>query len=105
MAENAVIVFASFKPSPGQENDVEIILKGMVGPTRNEPGNEIYDLYENTKNSDGQTTFHLFERYKDSEALQEHRETEHYKAYRAKITEYLSEPIGVNVLGALDAAN
>ena len=105
MAGNLVIIIASFYPNAGQENDVETILKGMVGPTRNEPGNEIYDLYAKTADSDGAPSFHLFERYKDGDALQAHRETEHYKAYRAKITEYLSDPIGVNVLKAVDAKN
>ena len=36
----------SFFPNPGQENEVETILRCMVGPTRGEPGNEIYDLYK-----------------------------------------------------------
>ena len=48
---------------------------------------------------------HLFERYSDGDALQHHRETDHYKAYRAKIVDYLAEPIGVLVLDAVDAAN
>lgn len=103
MAGSPVIVFASFYPKAGEEEKVQSILQGMVGPTRNEPGNEIYDLYAKTADSDGEPSFHLFERYKDSAALDAHRETDHYKAYRANITDYLSEPIGVNVLEAIDA--
>lgn len=103
MAGNPVIVFASFSPNAGQEGDVEEILRGMVGPTRAEPGNEIYDLYEKT--AEGPKTFHLFERYTDADALQAHRDSEHYKAYRAKIPDYLFEPIGVIVLDAVDAAS
>ena len=105
MAGDPVIVFASFSPNPGQEADVEEILRGMVGPTRAEPGNEIYDLYKKTADSDGTPTFHFFERYADADALQAHRDTDHYKAYRAKIMDYLSEPIGVVVLDAIDAAS
>ena len=70
MAGNPVIVFASFSPNLGQEGDVEEILRGMVGPTRTEPGNEIYDLYKKTADSDGAPTFHFFERYTDADALQ-----------------------------------
>lgn len=104
MAGNPVIVFASFSPNPGMEGDVEEILRGMVGPTRAEPGNEIYDLYRKTAEADGPPTFHLFERYADTDALQAHRDSAHYKAYRAKISDFLSEAIGVVVLDAVDAA-
>ncbi len=105
MAGNPVIVFASFSPNAGQEGEVEEILKGMIGPTRAEPSNEIYDLYKKTADSDSAPSFHLFERYTDADALQAHRDTDHYKAYRAKITDYLSDPIGVVVLDAVDAAS
>ncbi len=101
MADNTVIVFASFSPSPGREGEVEEILRGMVTPTREEPGNEIYDLYRKT--GDGPASFHLFERYVDADALQAHRETGHYKAYRARIADHLAAPIGVVVLEAVDA--
>ena len=99
MSQLPVIVFASFRPKPGQEAAVEKILKGMVGPTRDEPGNEIYDLYKKTE---APASYHLFERYADQAALQAHRETAHYKAYRASIVDHLAEPIGVVVLGAVD---
>jgi len=104
MADDPVLVFASFEPKPGQEETVQKTLQGMVGPTRQEPGNEIYDLYERKNGPDGMLSFHLFEKYKDAAALEYHRETEHYKNYRATITEHLDVPIGVVVLAAIDAA-
>ena len=104
MADDPVLVFASFEPKPGQEETVQKTLQGMVGPTRQEPGNEIYDLYERKNGPDGKRSFHLFEKYKDAAALEYHRETEHYKNYRATITEHLNVPIGVVVLAAIDAA-
>ena len=105
MSGNPVIVFASFLPKPEQEDEVKKILNNMVGPTRAEPGNEIYDVYQKNGDAENPTSFHLFERYSDGDALQHHRETDHYKAYRAKIVDYLAEPIGVLVLDAVDAAN
>ena len=101
MSDKPVIVFASFHPKPGMEARVEQILRGMVGPTRREPGNEVYDLYKTAGDGDGPLSFHLFERYEDADALQAHRETEHYKAYRAEIPDFLAEPIGVLVLGSV----
>jgi quinol monooxygenase YgiN len=97
----SIAVFASFHPKPGHEKDAEAELRGMVGPTRKEPGNRRYDLYR----VDGDAvSFHLFEVYTDQAALEAHRATEHYKAYRAKIPDYLAEPIGVKVLSTVDVA-
>jgi len=100
MSKQPVIVFASFHPKPGEAGAVEKILRGMVDPTRAEPGNEIYDLY---KKAEAPASFHLFERYTDQAALQAHRETAHYRAYRASIVDHLAEPIGVVVLNTVDA--
>ncbi len=99
MASTRVIVFASFLPRPGQESEVEKVLRGMVSPTRREPGCITYDLY---RAAEGGGSFHLFEIYNDRSALDAHRATEHYKAYRARIADLLAEPIKVHVLDQLD---
>jgi quinol monooxygenase YgiN len=96
-----IIVFASFVPKPGSEDQVEKLLRGMVTPTRAELGNVRYDLY---RTNTGEDSFHFFEIYEDQAALEAHRATVHYKAYRASITDYLAEPIGVKVLTGLDVA-
>jgi quinol monooxygenase YgiN len=95
-----VVVFASFVPAAGNTDAVREVLVGMRAATRQEPGNEIYDLY--SADSDGQVTYHLIERYRDGEALQAHRDTDHYKAYRATIPDLLASPIGVVVLSEVD---
>jgi quinol monooxygenase YgiN len=94
-----VSVIARFFPKEGHESAVEAILKGMVNPTRSEPGCQRYDLY---RVKDGPTQFALFEIYKDQPALEAHRATEHYKNYRARIVDLLSEPINVLVLNGVD---
>ncbi len=104
MADEPVLVFASFEPKAGQEEAVQKILQGMVRPTRQEPGNEIYDLYERKNGADGRRSFHLIEKYTDASALEYHRQTGHYINYRATITDHLDVPIGVVVLAAIDAA-
>ena len=100
MADTAVIVFASFRPSQGQDDAVHDLLTWMVEHTRAEPGCERYDLYR--AQGDG-ATFHLFERYRDGEALQAHRATEHYVEYRRRIADMLDAPIDVLVLDAVAA--
>lgn len=104
MASGKVFVFASFQPAAGKENNVETTLRAMCGPTRNEPGNEVYDLYVKTGGSEDGPSFHLFERYKDAAALDAHRGTEHYKNYRATIMDLLAAPINVVVMDDVDAA-
>ena len=95
-----VSVIASFFPKAGKESDVEQILRGMIGPTRAEPGCERYELYGGTGSP---PSFHLFEIYENQAALEAHRNTPHYKSYRARIADLLSEPIKVQVLRALNA--
>jgi len=97
----ANLVFVQFHPKPGSEQAVEAILRGMVVATRQEPGNELYDLYRATATSGG-TVFALTERYRDQTALEAHRATAHYQAYRANIIEHLSAPIDVKILESLD---
>lgn len=96
--DNGVVVLASFRPKDGQSDDVEKILQGMVAPSRAEAGCERYDLYR------GPSGFHLFERYRDGAALDAHRDTDHYRAYRAAIADHLAEDIGVLKLEPIDVA-
>jgi quinol monooxygenase YgiN len=98
MSESIAVV-ASFLPKPSQEKQVEQVLRGMISPTRAEPGNLRYELYAG---NGGPAMFILLEMYKDQAAAEAHRVTEHYKAYRARIGDLLSEPIKVQVLRAVD---
>jgi quinol monooxygenase YgiN len=100
MADNPVIVFASFRPSEGQSHAVHDLLTWMVEHTRSEPGCERYDLYR-AQGTAG--SFHLFERYSDDDALQAHRATDHYVEYRRRIVDMLEEPIEVLVLDGVSA--
>ncbi len=97
---SSVIVIASFTPKDGAEHEVEKILQGMVSPSRGEAGCTCYDLYQ----KEASTSFTLFESYKNQAALEEHRQTEHFKNYRAQIIELLKEPIQVNILQEINAA-
>jgi hypothetical protein len=47
----------------------------------------------------------LIEAYRDEAAQQAHRETEHYKAYRATIVDLLAEPIQVTILNGVDVVS
>ena len=95
------IVIARFFPKQGSEACVESTLREMVVHTRNEPGCRRYDLYQSSPAS-AEKTFALIEQYADQAAIQAHRETPHYKAYRANIMDLLARPIDVTILDPLD---
>lgn len=90
-----LMVFASFHPRDGHADAVRDILLDMRTATRNEPGCQQYDVL--VAEQDGSTAYHIVEKYTDDNALQAHRDSEHYKAYRAAIPELLVGPIGVVV--------
>jgi quinol monooxygenase YgiN len=97
-----IVVFASFYPKIGKNNQVKEIIQNMVNPTRSEKGNECYNFYE-SKNGEGKNlSFHLFEIYKDLISLDFHKNTAYYKNYRSKIENLLMKPIEVKVLTAID---
>jgi len=98
MESGPVVVYATFTPQPGREDDVRRILAALLAPTRAEDGCDTFDLYRNDAG------FALFERYRDMAAVEAHRGTAHYAAYRAAIVEHLSEPIGVTILEVEDEA-
>jgi quinol monooxygenase YgiN len=98
----AALVFVCCFPKAGQEAPVESILRAMVVSTRKEPGCLRYDLYTSVT-APGGTVFCLIEKYADDAAVGAHRETPHYKDYRAKIVDLLKRPIEVTILEALDA--
>jgi quinol monooxygenase YgiN len=87
----------TFLPKAGSEARVLEILREMVVKTRQEPGNLRYDLYK-AKNAEGRLQYNLLERYADDAAVQAHRETAHYKDYRANIVPILDQPIAVILL-------
>ncbi len=96
------LVLARFHPQPGQEARVESILRGMVVNTRQEPGCHRYDLFQ-AESPSGARIFCLIEKYADPAAIQAHRETPHYKEYRANIMSLLAQPVEVTILEPLDA--
>jgi quinol monooxygenase YgiN len=74
----------------------------MVPATRSESGCRRYDLFRST-DAVGGPLFFLIENYGDDAAIQSHRETLHYKAYRANILPLLERPPEVQVLEIIDA--
>jgi len=97
---NPAIVFVSLKPRDGASQSFLDAMGPMIESTRNESGNEIYDLY-----SDGTGEFHLLERYVDEEALRTHRASDHFRKFQADVADLLVGERIVKPLIERDVAN
>jgi quinol monooxygenase YgiN len=95
------LVVVRFDPKPGMHEQVEAVLRTMVPATRSEPGNIRYDLFRSV-DAAGAPLLFLVEHYADDAANSAHRETEHYKQYRAAVLPLLQQPPSVQLLQALD---
>ena len=97
----AVTIFATFVPKPGYEYEVQRALQAVVPPTRSEPGCLRFDLYAGLEPV---TTFRLFEIFMSQQAVEAHRETLHYRLYRASVIPLLQAAPVVTMMAPLDAA-
>jgi quinol monooxygenase YgiN len=93
-----VAVVATFEPKEWRVDEFLEVMHFMVEYSRDEPGCIRYDLYE-----DGEGRYHVLEEYIDQLAVEAHRDSGHYRDYRAKVIEMLSSPISVTVMHRVDS--
>lgn len=79
-----VKVVAALTARPGQVDALKALLEGMIAPSRAEPGNLRYDLWQDQADP---ARFVFDELYIDAAANAAHRETPHFQAYLARINE------------------
>ncbi|MBX5088357.1 putative quinol monooxygenase [Rhizobium lentis] len=83
----SVKVFAVLTALEGKYGELEALLRGMTVPSRAEPGNLRYDLWQDTENP---ARFVLDELYQDEEAAAAHKASPHFQHYLSKINELAS---------------
>ena len=54
-----------------------------------EPGNRRFDILQS---GDDPTSFIFYEAYRDEAAAKAHKETNHYTAWRDKVSDWMAEP-------------
>lgn len=97
--DHSAKIVAVLTSKPGKEQALETLLRGMVEPSRREPGNLRWDIWTDP---DVPGRFVLDELYKNTDSLQAHRETEHFKHYLSTIGSladrqaYVVEPLVVD---------
>jgi quinol monooxygenase YgiN len=79
-----VKVIAVLSAKDGQGPALENLLRGMVAPSRAEPGNLRYDLW---RDADHVGRFVIDEVYRDADAAASHRTSAHYQHYLSQIND------------------
>jgi quinol monooxygenase YgiN len=89
-----VMVIARSLARAGQEDQLRALLRGMLIPTRAEPGCRLYELYE----SGSIGRFYFYETWESQAALDQHAASPHFKHLEQSIGELVAEPFEVNIL-------
>lgn len=91
-------VIALLTARPGKAEALHALLSGMTAPSRAEPGNLRYDLWQDQAEP---TRFILDELYIDAAAVAAHRATAHFQTYLAAIkdlaerTAFVLDPVEI----------
>ncbi len=81
---NPIKIIAVLTARPGKAAALRTLLSGMLAPSRAEPGNLRYDLWQDRADPD---RFVLDELYADLAAVAAHRASPHFRSYLAAITD------------------
>jgi quinol monooxygenase YgiN len=84
MPQDSVHVIAIFYAEMGKEDEMEGVLRGLIEPTRREPGCIRYDLLRSLK-GENYVEFVFVEEWATEEALDAHGRSEHLQTLRARI--------------------
>ena len=74
----AYVVCATWTAQPGQEGVVLDAIERLTPPSREEPGNSVYQAYQDPAEPG---VFRLFEIYEDEEAYAAHGASDHFRQY------------------------
>jgi len=77
-----LVLTATFKAKPGQENELEEAIKALIPSVQNEAGTLVYTVHK-AKADPGQ--FMFYEMYQDKAALDLHGSTPYFKEFSGKI--------------------
>jgi len=72
----AYVVAATWTCEPGKEDVVLDAIEKLTPPSRQEPGNQFYQAYQDPSEP---SVFHLFEIYDDEDAVAAHGASDHFQ--------------------------
>lgn len=92
MAEIRLI--ARLVANPERIDELRRAAQAMLKPTREEPGNRFYELYESTESG----RFFFNELWIDQDAFDKHLASPHFKKFEASLQGLLTEPLELSFL-------
>ena len=95
MSHEAISIIAVLKAKPGQKDALRQALQALLLPTRQEPGNLDYALFQLR---DAPDTFYMRESWRDPSALEAHIAQPHFQAFIAQMDSLLAEPLRLDYL-------
>lgn len=95
MSNEKLTAIAVLKARPDKREALRKTLLALVEPTRAEPGNLDYVLFELR---DAPGTFYMREAFIDAAALERHKTLPHFQAFAARLDELLAEPLRLILL-------
>lgn len=95
-----ISIIAVLKARPGKTESLRDALKALLLPTRQEPGNLDYTLFQLR---DEPETFYMRESWRDEVALEEHIALPHFQAFIGQMESLLAEPLRLDYLTQIEA--
>ncbi len=95
-----ISIIAVLKARPGKTESLRDALKALLQPTRQEPGNLDYALFQLR---DEPETFYMRESWRDEAALEEHIALPHFQAFIGQMESLLAEPLRLDYLTPIEA--
>ena len=92
MEKALLTVVAEIYAKPGHEEEVALLLKGLIAPTRKEEGFVQYDLHVDNENPGH---FIFYENWTSMEHLQAHLASPHLVNFDEKSKDLLAEPLRI----------
>ncbi|MFB5080235.1 MULTISPECIES: putative quinol monooxygenase [Raoultella] len=99
MTAEAISIIAVLKAQPGKTETLRQALRALLLPTRQEPGNVDYSLFQLRDTPD---TFYMRESWRGQAALEEHIALPHFQAFIAQMDDLLAEPLRLDYLTAVE---
>ena len=94
-----ISLIAVLKAKPGQTDALRQALQALLLPTRQEPGNLDYALFQLR---DAPDTFYMREAWRDPAALEAHIALPHFQAFMTQMESLLAEPLRLDYLTAIE---
>lgn len=100
MSEAEIIsIIAVLKAKPGKTNALKQALTALLLPTRREPGNIEYDLFQLRDTPD---VFYVRESWRGQAGLDDHIALPHFQAFILQMNDLLSEPLRLDYLTPIE---